>query len=154
MHVTLIPTFCNFVALQICFNGKQFSSKAIRHIHPYYVSWIPYQQKFNLASKGIRLNLIKLIETCKDFVPWSPYWCHWDCLCKGKYTGMCGCLAYSVSCCTHFCTHFCGFLLLFSCSQLEGSPIQFSGMLQSPLQTEMVAKDVAGVWQAIGTQSY
>lgn len=32
----------------------------------------------------------------------------------------------------------------------EGSPVQFSGMLQSTLQTEVVAKDVAGVRQGIG----
>lgn len=36
-------------------------------------------------------------------------------------------------------------------SQLEGSLVQFSGMLQNTLHTEMVAKDVAGVRQAIGT---
>lgn len=56
------------------------------------------QQKFSVASKGICLKLIKSIEMCKDFVPQSPYWCHWGCLCKGKHAGMHGSLAYSVSC--------------------------------------------------------
>lgn len=51
MHVALIPTFCNFVALQICFNRKQFSSKGIRCIHPYYVSWIPYSAKIQFSKQ-------------------------------------------------------------------------------------------------------
>lgn len=44
------------------------------------------------------MDLSKVIEICKDFVPQSSYWCHWHCLWTGKGAGMDGSLLHTMSC--------------------------------------------------------
>jgi len=95
------------------------------------------------------MNLFKVIEICKDFVPQCSYWSHWHCLWKGKGSGMDGSLVYTVSCSGRYLFYLC-VLPVRRIPVREGTTVPFWRMLLSVLQMDMIAKDVDDFGQDVG----